>query len=66
MLSYATIMTGGNPQTFVWQSPRPEFKPKYNSLEDISRLSWYESRRTYALLNPVDEDTGIRMALRKK
>jgi hypothetical protein len=41
-LSFRTIKTGGNHQTVVWQSPRTNFKPTFNDLERISRLTYYD------------------------
>ena len=64
LLSFATITTGGNPQTVVWREPRGNFKQRYGSLETISRLSWFEFRREFALLNPVEEEAGLQMVVR--
>jgi hypothetical protein len=63
LLSYATIMTGGNPQTLVWRRPRPEFAPRFNSLETISRLDWFHFKREFSLMNPKDEAAGLALAI---
>jgi hypothetical protein len=58
-MSYMTITPGGNAQTVVWFTPRPNFKPTFNSLEAISRLSWFEMRLKMDLLNRIDERNGL-------
>lgn len=62
-LSYCTIMTGGNPQTLVWRTPRTAFAPLFNSLEAISRLTFFDFRRRFdEAMQAVDEEEGLRRA----
>jgi hypothetical protein len=41
-ITFRTIKTGGNHQTVAWKSPRKDFRPKFNNLEQISRLTYYD------------------------
>jgi hypothetical protein len=64
MLSYCTINTGGNPQTLVWKQSRgTAFAPKFNSLEAISRLSFFDFKKNVALMKYCDEATGLGLAI---
>jgi hypothetical protein len=58
-LSYATIINSGNPQTLVWKEPRAGFEPVMNSLEQISRLSFFDIDAHVARFNLVDEETAF-------
>jgi hypothetical protein len=60
-LSYCTITSNGNPQTFVWRETRCTFKPVFNSLELISRLTYPEFKKRSTLLNMTNEDKGLEM-----
>ena len=41
--SYSTIDWGyGNPQTYVYKSPRVNFMPRFKSLEEIDRASYFD------------------------
>jgi hypothetical protein len=59
MLSYCTINTGGNPQTLVWREARADFQSRFNSLETISRMTWFHMRRNMALMNLVPEEDAL-------
>ncbi|MBW4034800.1 MAG: class I SAM-dependent methyltransferase [Proteobacteria bacterium] len=52
-LNYRTIMGDDNPQTLVWRSNSESEGPIFNSLEAISRLSYFNMR---------DNISGMRMA----
>ena len=54
-LSYVTIATDGNPQTLVWRESRAGFVPRFNSLEVISRLTWFDLRENLDILNRQTE-----------
>jgi hypothetical protein len=41
-ISFRSIKTGGNHQLVAWQAPRDDFKPRFNNLEQISRLTYYD------------------------
>jgi hypothetical protein len=58
-LSYRTIVGSGNPQTFVWRSSNFTRKPRFNSLESISRLTYYELMDNIDLLRECDEGAAI-------
>lgn len=62
-LSYLTINTEGNPQTLIWREPRTEFRPLFNSLETISRLSWFDLRKNIECLNRMTEQQGLEHAM---
>lgn len=59
MLSYATVATGGNPQTIVWRERRSSFKPLFNSLEAISRLSFFDLHKYQEFINKENEEELI-------
>lgn len=61
-LSYVTIGTEGNPQTLVWHEPRTDFRPLFNSLEAVSRMSWFEMRRHRATLRLMPEPEALALA----
>ena len=41
-ISFRTIKTGGNHQLVAWKAPRRDFRPRFNDLERISRLTYYD------------------------
>jgi Methyltransferase domain len=49
---YRTVTDDGNPQTVMIRRPRPDFNPKWNSLEAISRLGYQDFLANKALLQP--------------
>lgn len=57
--SYCTVEGNGNPQTFLWRQPRPDFNPVWNDLEAISRLDYFDFLHNKQVLNPVTEDEGL-------
>ena len=58
-LSFCTIGTEGNPQTLVWREPRQDFRPRFNSLETVSRMSWFEMRRNFELMRVMPEAEAL-------
>jgi hypothetical protein len=58
-LSYTTIMHSGNPQTLAWYDPRKEFAPIFNSLEAISRLTFFDLDGLERAFNYADEDAAF-------
>lgn len=56
--SYCTIATGGNPQTFAWME-KTSRTPKFNDLERISRMDYFEFTRHIDLMNPMSEADGL-------
>lgn len=59
VLSYATLMNSGNPQTVAWYTPRTNFAPKFNDLEAISRLTFYDVEPNASLFNYADEGEAM-------
>jgi hypothetical protein len=59
MLSYATIVNSGNPQTLVWRQPRPSFRPWFNDLERISRLTYFDISSHSMLFDLMDEQAAF-------
>jgi hypothetical protein len=41
-ISFRSIKTGGNHQLVAWKAPRAVFRPKFDDLERISRLTYYD------------------------
>ncbi len=58
-LRYATVVGSGNPQTLVWFQPRPAFAPKFNNLEAISRLEYFDIEKIEPLFNLTSEDLAF-------
>lgn len=56
LFSYCTIQTGGNPQTVVWYQQRKGFKPRFNSLEAISRIDYFTFLKNKDLLKCQNEE----------
>jgi len=59
MMSYCTITTGGNPQTLVWRQPRAGFAPLFNSLDTISRLTYFDFKRRSDVMRGEGEDAAL-------
>lgn len=56
-LSFRTFEPGpDNPQTVILNRPRPDFAPRFDNLEAISRLDYYDFWENRALLNLLPED----------
>ena len=55
--SFRTFEPGhGNPQTVVVNRPRPDFMPRFNDLEKISRLDYPGFWKNRTLLNLLPEE----------
>jgi hypothetical protein len=54
--SYKTINSKGNPQAGLVRRPRSSFKPFYNSLEAISRMSYDDFLHNRDVLNLESEE----------
>lgn len=63
--SYVTIATMGNPQTIVWRKSRQDFKPRFNSLERISRLDWFDLKSNIDLAHLVSEPEGLPLVVKE-
>jgi len=57
-LDYRTIVGAGNPQTLVWRSSSGR-RPLLDSLEKISRLTYFDMINEFHVLRQSDEETAI-------
>jgi hypothetical protein len=62
-LNYRTIVGSGNQQTLVWRANGEHRKPLFNSLERISRLSYFEMIENVGILRQSSEDEAIDLCL---
>jgi hypothetical protein len=58
-LDYRTIAGSGNPQTLVWRSKAFPRVPRFDSLERISRLTYFDFRDHIDLMRNTTEDEAI-------
>lgn len=58
-LDYRTILRSGNPQTLVWRAGGQARKPLFDSLEAISRLTWFDLQAHRQVLQPASEAEAI-------
>lgn len=63
-LSYATIENNGNRQTLVWKGPRKRFTPIFNSVETISRLTYFDLLKHQDIMHLMPEQEAIAKAIR--
>lgn len=56
---FRTIVDKGNPQTIVAFSPRSDFRPRWNSLEAISRLDYTDYLQNNIVQNFCSEDDAL-------
>jgi hypothetical protein len=63
MMNYCTVATGGNPQTLIWRQPRADFKPLFNSLDAISRLTYFDYKRRLQVMQNEPEDKALQCVL---
>ena len=64
MLDYRTIVGSGNPQTLAWRSAGPAIKPLFDSLERISRLTWFDLQTHGDVLRRASEEEAIDLCAR--
>jgi hypothetical protein len=57
--SYVTATSGRNPQTLLWMEPRAGFAPRFNQLEKIERLDYFEFLELRDLFNTEDDDDAV-------
>ena len=62
-LNYRTIVGSGNPQTLVWRSNLGGREPRFNSLETISRLTYFDLMDEKAILRESSEEEAIHLCL---
>ena len=58
-LDYRTILGSGNGQTLVWRAEGVARKPLFDSLEAISRLTWFDLQAHRRILQPASETDAI-------
>ncbi len=58
-LDSRTIVGAGNPQTPVWRSGAQRRRPLCDSLEKISRLTYFDMINQFHVLRQSDDDTAI-------
>ena len=61
VLNYATITGSGNPQTVLWHGPRAKFQPRFNNLETISRLTYFDIEPNLDVFNVMGEAEALRL-----
>jgi Methyltransferase domain len=64
-LNYRTIAGADNPQTLAWFSNRDARTPRWNSLEAISRLDFFDLMRARDVLREVCEAEAIDTCVRE-
>jgi hypothetical protein len=60
-LDYRTIAGPDNPQTLCWRAAGPARKPVFNSLERISRLTWFDLQAHEAVMRTASEAEAIEL-----
>jgi hypothetical protein len=58
-LDYRTIIGSGNPQTLAWRAAGPLRKPVFDSLERISRLTWFDLQAHGEIMRRASEQEAI-------
>lgn len=58
-LSFATLQGSGNPQTIVWRAPRADFKPVFNDVEAIKRMTYGDMVQLEDRMRPMEEDAAF-------
>jgi hypothetical protein len=59
LLSFCTVATGGNEQTLVWRETRTDFRPRFDSLETIGRMSFFDMQRHAGLMRMLPEEEAL-------
>lgn len=59
LFDFRLIVGNGNPQLIAIFNPRKNFKPKWNSLEQISRLSYSHFLLNKTILNECNDDEAL-------
>ena len=62
-LNYRTLIGGGNPQTLVWRSNRGWRMPRFNNLETISRMGYFDLYENIDVLRECPEDESIQLCI---
>lgn len=59
-LDYRTIVGSGNPQTLIWRSNAGRRMPLFDSLETISRLTYFDLINQIQVLRQCSEETALK------
>ncbi len=62
-INYRTIVGAGNPQTLCWFSRRQQRMPRFDSLEAISRLTYFDYVYENAVIKPAAEEEAIGLCI---
>jgi len=62
-LNYRTIIGSGNPQTLVWRSNKGWRSPRFDSLETISRMSYFDLLDNIDVLRLVSEKEALTLCI---
>jgi hypothetical protein len=60
-LNYRTIIGAGNPQTLVWRSNKGWRTPRFNSMETISRMSYFNLLDHIDVLRFASEEDALNL-----
>jgi len=63
-LDYRTIVGSGNPQTLVWRSNATQRQPQLDSLEAISRMTYFDMVNQALMLRQSPEEITINECLK--
>lgn len=58
-LDYRTIIGADNPQTLAWRATGTVRKPVFNSLERISRMTWFDLQAHRDIMRPASEQEAL-------
>jgi hypothetical protein len=58
-LNYRTITGSGNPMTIVWRANNISRRPLFDSLEKISRLTYFDLQEHIEVLQMATKDEAI-------
>lgn len=64
-LNYRTLIGSGNPQTLVWRSNNGWRKPIFNSLEAISRLTYFDLIERIDILKRSSEQDALNLCIKE-
>lgn len=62
-MNYRTIVGSGNPQTLVWRAGGIARPPRFNDLERISRLTYFDLRDNFDVMRPAREQEAIALCV---
>jgi len=60
MFSWVTLGADDNAQALVWRAPRENFSPRFNNMEAIERMTYFDLLENMRMLNRTSEEEGLR------